>query len=97
MTNPEIIEIKGFKTIHKLCKFGAERNMEGSSFTEIVERMFEELNENQKVKTKTTKRKCGSCGGFCGGRKGSCKFAANELKKETARLWSLAVADHKRG
>lgn len=42
--NPEKIEIEGLKTIHKLCKFGAEYNMEGCSFTEIVERMFDELN-----------------------------------------------------
>ena len=41
--NPETIEIDGLKTIHKLCKFGAEHNMEGCSFTEIVERMFDEL------------------------------------------------------
>lgn len=53
MTNPEIIEIKGFKTIHKLCKFGADRNMEGSSFTEIVERMFEEINKPRRVVTLT--------------------------------------------
>ena len=42
--NPEKIEIEGLRTIHKLCKFGAEHNMEGCSFTEIVERMFDELN-----------------------------------------------------
>lgn len=41
--NPETIEIHGLKTIHKLCKFGAENNMEGCTFTEIVERMFFEL------------------------------------------------------
>lgn len=41
--NPEKIEIEGLKTIHKLCKFGADHNMEGCSFTEIVERMFDEL------------------------------------------------------
>lgn len=43
MGNPEIIRIEGLKTIHKLCKFGAEHNLESCSFTEIVERMFEEL------------------------------------------------------
>lgn len=43
--NPEKIEIEGLKTIHKLCKFGADRNMEGCSFTEIVERMFSEIEE----------------------------------------------------
>lgn len=41
--NPETIEIHGLKTIHKLCKFGADNNMEGCTFTEIVERMFLEL------------------------------------------------------
>lgn len=41
--NPETIEIEGLKTIHKLCKFGADHNMEGCTFTEIVERMFDEL------------------------------------------------------
>lgn len=43
MQNPEKIEIEGLKTIHKLCKFGADHNMEGCSFTEIVEHMFDEL------------------------------------------------------
>jgi len=43
-TNPETIEIHGLNTIHKLCNFAADRDMEGSSFTEIVERMFTELN-----------------------------------------------------
>ena len=43
MQNPEKIEIEGLKTIHKLCRFGADHNMEGCSFTEIVERMFDEL------------------------------------------------------
>ena len=47
--NPEKIEIEGLKTIHKLCKFGADRNMEGFSFTEIVERMFDELAKAQAV------------------------------------------------
>ncbi|WIH75481.1 hypothetical protein [Acinetobacter baumannii] len=42
--NPETIEIHGLNTIHKLCNFAADRDMEGSSFTEIVERMFIELN-----------------------------------------------------
>ncbi|MFC2994708.1 hypothetical protein ACFODO_05340 [Acinetobacter sichuanensis] len=47
--NPEKIEIEGLKTIHKLCKFGANHNMEGCSFTEIVERMFDELSKAQAV------------------------------------------------
>lgn len=41
--NPETIEIHGLNTIHKLCKFGADNNMEGCTFTDIVERMFLEL------------------------------------------------------
>lgn len=47
MNNPETIEIHGLSTIHKLCKFGADHNMEGCSFTEIVERMFAELAKSQ--------------------------------------------------
>ena len=49
MSNPETIEIHGLSTIHKLCKFGADHNMEGCSFTEIVERMFAELAKSQAV------------------------------------------------
>lgn len=49
MENPEKIEIAGLKTIHKLCNFGADRNMEGCTFTEIVERMFDELAKAQAV------------------------------------------------
>lgn len=49
MQNPEKIEIEGLKTIHKLCKFGADHNMEGCSFTEIVEHMFDELAKAQAV------------------------------------------------
>ncbi len=49
MSNPETIEIHGFSTIHKLCKFGADHNMEGCSFTEIVDRMFVELAKSQAV------------------------------------------------
>ena len=47
MGNPEKIEIAGLKTIHKLCKFGADHNMEGCTFTEIVERMFDEIAKAQ--------------------------------------------------
>lgn len=53
MINPETIEIHGLSTIHKLCKFGADHNMEGCSFTEIVERMFAELAKSQAVPEKT--------------------------------------------
>ena len=49
MSNPETIEIHGLSTIHKLCKFGADHNMEGCSFIEIVERMFAELAKSQAV------------------------------------------------
>ena len=49
MENPEKIEIEGLKTIHKLCKFGADNNMEGCTFTEIVECMFDELAKAQAV------------------------------------------------
>lgn len=47
--NPETIEIDGLKTIHKLCKFADEHNMKDCSFTEIVERMFDELAKAQAV------------------------------------------------
>ena len=49
MENPNKIEIEGLKTIHKLCNFGADHNMEGCSFTEIVERVFDELAKAQAV------------------------------------------------
>jgi len=45
LTRPEKIEIEGLKTIHRLCKFGADHNMEGCSFTEIVGRMFSKIEE----------------------------------------------------
>ncbi|MEO9300501.1 hypothetical protein ABI223_01890 [Acinetobacter pittii] len=47
LNNPETIEIHGLRTITKLCHFGADNNMEGCTFTEIVERLFAEL---EKVK-----------------------------------------------
>lgn len=43
--NPETIEIDGLKTIHKLCKFANDQNMEGCTFTEIVERMFSKIEQ----------------------------------------------------
>lgn len=52
MESPEKIEIEGLKTIHKLCKFGADHNMEGCSFTEIVERMFSKI-EQMKTQVNT--------------------------------------------
>ena len=52
MENPEKIEIAGLKTIHKLCNFGADRNMEGCTFTEIVERMFSKI-EQMKTQVNT--------------------------------------------
>lgn len=53
MENPNKIEIEGIKTIHKLCKFGADHKMEGCSFAEIVERMFEVLEASQKQQTES--------------------------------------------
>ena len=52
MENPEKIEIAGLKTIHKLCNFGADHNMEGCTFTEIVERMFSKI-EQMKTQVNT--------------------------------------------
>ena len=52
MSNPETIEIQGLETIHKLCKFGADHNMEGCTFTEIVERMFSKI-EQMKTQVNT--------------------------------------------
>ncbi|CAI3129100.1 DUF551 domain-containing protein [Acinetobacter baumannii] len=43
LNNPETIEIHGLRTITKLCHFGADNNMEGCTFTEIVERLIAEL------------------------------------------------------
>ena len=52
MENPEKIEIAGLKTIHKLCNFGADHNMEGCTFTEIVDRMFSKI-EQMKTQVNT--------------------------------------------
>ena len=52
MENPEKIEIAGLKTIHKLCNFGADHNMEGCTFTEIVDRMFSKI-EQMKAQVNT--------------------------------------------
>ncbi len=52
MENLTKIEIEGLKTIHKLCKFGADHNMEGCTFTEIVERMFSKI-EQMKTQVNT--------------------------------------------
>lgn len=48
--NPETIEIHGNRTIHKLCKFAADRELEGSTFTEIVDRLLSEI---EALKSKT--------------------------------------------
>lgn len=45
----------------------------------------------------TKKRKCGSCGGYCGGRKGSCKFAANELRRQENQLWEIVAKGYGKG
>lgn len=42
--NPETIEIHGYNTINKLCKFAADRDMEGCKFTDIVDRALNEIN-----------------------------------------------------
>lgn len=52
MENLEKIKIQGLKTIHKLCNFGADHNMEGCTFTEIVERMFTKI-EQMKTQVNT--------------------------------------------
>ncbi|MFH4135558.1 hypothetical protein WAI65_02100 [Acinetobacter baumannii] len=54
LNNPETIEIHGLRTITKLCHFGADNNMEGCTFTEIVERLFAEL---QKAKAQAVPNK----------------------------------------
>jgi hypothetical protein len=38
------------------------------------------------------KRRCSGCGGFCGGtgRRGGCKFAANEAKRREDEMWPYA-------
>lgn len=74
MSNPETIEIHGLNTIHKLCKFGADHNMEGRSFTEIVEHMFSELAE-----AKSTKGTILSCKQL----KEALEFGAPDLFSET--------------
>lgn len=74
MSNPETIEIQGLSTIHKLCKFGADNNMEGCSFTEIVERMFAEL-----AKVKESKGVILSCQQL----KEALEFGAPDLFSET--------------
>ncbi len=67
MENPEKIEIEGLKTIHKLCKFGADHNMEGCTFTEIVERMFDDLAKAQAVpECKWTQNEDGYFDASCG-------------------------------
>ncbi|MDH1532959.1 hypothetical protein [Acinetobacter johnsonii] len=77
MSNPETIEIQGLETIHKLCKFGADHNMEGCSFTEIVERMFDEL-----TKAKSARGAILSCQQL----KKALEFGAPDLFSETKGL-----------
>ena len=75
MGNPEKIEIEGLKTIHKLCKFGADHDMEGCTFTEIVERMFDELAKAKAVLEKDAVIK-----------KLSDQLYAQEMKASAARV-----------
>ena len=51
MGNPEVIEIEGLKIIHKLCKFAADRGMEGCTFTEIVEPLPKQKQKKRRKKT----------------------------------------------
>lgn len=37
------------------------------------------------------KRKCGGCGGYCGGQRGKCKFAANEAKRRADEMWAYVT------
>lgn len=43
--NPNVIEIEGYQTIIKLCKFASEQGLEGCTWTEIIEKL---LTESQK-------------------------------------------------
>ena len=47
LNNPETIEVSGLDTIKKLCKFADKHDMAGCTFTEIVERMFDELSKEK--------------------------------------------------
>lgn len=38
--NPNVIEIVGYPTIIKLCKFASENGLEGRTWTEIVEKLL---------------------------------------------------------
>ena len=38
--NPNVIEIEGYPTIIKLCKFASENGLEGRTWTEIVEKLL---------------------------------------------------------
>lgn len=43
--------------------------------------------------TKRQKRKCSTCGGYCGGNKRTgCKFADNETKRRQDELWAYVTA-----
>ncbi|MGX4758648.1 hypothetical protein [Acinetobacter baumannii] len=57
LNNPETIEIHGLRTITKLCHFGADNNMEGCTFTEIVERLFAELEKAKAQAVPDTQQK----------------------------------------
>ncbi|KAB0650994.1 hypothetical protein F7P73_14845 [Acinetobacter bohemicus] len=81
--NPEKIEIEGLKTIHKLCRFGADHNMEGCSFTEIVERMFDEL---ELAKAQAVPYEPGSF-------KSSHEIIINETKSELIDGYDIAKED----
>ncbi|SSV06628.1 Uncharacterised protein [Acinetobacter baumannii] len=73
LNNPETIEIHGLRTITKLCHFGADNNMEGCTFTEIVERLFAEL---EKAKAQAVPE------GYCLVPVELYNFQANQLAEE---------------
>ena len=57
LNNPETIELHGLRIITKLCKFGADNNMEGCTFTEIVHRLFMELEKAKAQAVPDTQQK----------------------------------------
>lgn len=45
---PDTIEITGTPTIIRLCKFGADQGMDGSSWGDIVERLLDLVEDSEK-------------------------------------------------
>jgi len=88
--NPEKIEIEGLKTIHKLCRFGADHNMEGCSFTEIVERMFDEL-ELAKAQAVPESNALLSAAMDAVQKLGSGDFVLVPKKPDVDKAWNIAL------